>query len=115
VSGLRQWLPTFISMFVCIFSGFIGYQMHQASVVTFDKKALVGRFVSQLSALSLSDDALRTKTDAFGVALTKSLTEYAQRNQVLILDKQQVLAGQNDITPRIAHDVARHMRGHHAD
>jgi hypothetical protein len=44
-----------------------------------------------------------------------SLSDYAKHHHVLILDKKQVLSGQNDITPDIARDVARHMRRHHVD
>jgi type-F conjugative transfer system protein TrbI len=119
VRALLHRLPVYASILACVLSVlacvFSGISSHQASVVTFDKKVLVGRFVGQLSALSLPDDAMRVKTDAFGRALTVSLSDYAKHHHVLILDKKQVLSGQNDITPDIARDVARHMRRHHVD
>jgi len=91
-----------------------GVSMHQASVVTFNKKALVGRFVGQLSTLSLSDEGLREKTAAFSAALTESVNDYAHSHHVLILEDKRVLAGSRDVTAVIARDVSRRMRGHHA-
>ena len=80
-------------------------------VVILDKERLIATFVGQLSAHNVSDRLLRLKTDAFRDALTKSVTFYAQKNNALVLDKKQALAGGMDITTLIEQDVSLRMRG----
>ena len=82
-------------------------------LVTFDKTAMVGRFVGQLSKHDVSDDAIRTKTQAFGEAMKRSLDDYAQTHGVIILNKSEVMAGARDaqdITESIAKAVSTRMR-----
>ncbi len=83
----------------------------KASVVTVDKKAVVARFVGQVSHLTLTDAELTEKTTRFGEALQDALNTYAMTNQVIILDASTVLAGRRDVTPTILNLVAANMRG----
>jgi len=79
-------------------------------VMTFNQPRLVARFVGQLSAHTLSDEALAKKTDAFSAALKTALTDYTSTHHVLVLDSADVLSGENDITDAIAVMVAERMK-----
>ena len=79
-------------------------------VVTFDQQQLMGRFVAQLSAHTLTKEGLREKTDRFSLALKTSLNAYAKTHRVLVLKSSDVLAGERDITSCIEQDIARLMR-----
>ena len=79
-------------------------------VVTVDKKAVVARFVGQVSHLTLTDAELTEKTTRFGQALKGALNDYALVHQVIILDASTVLAGRRDVTPSILSLVATKMR-----
>ena len=79
-------------------------------LVTVDKKAVVARFVGQVSQLTLTDAELTEKTTRFGEALKSALNDYAATNQVIILDASTVLAGRRDVTPSILSLVATNMR-----
>ncbi len=79
-------------------------------VVTVDQKAVVSRFVGQMSHLTLTDGALTDKTTRFGQALKSALNDYAKDHQVIILDESTVLAGRRDVTPKILGLVATNMQ-----
>ena len=81
-------------------------------IVTVDKKAVVARFVGQVSHLTLMDAELTKKTTRFGEALKNALNDYAAANQVIILDASTVLSGRRDVTPNILSLVATNMRSH---
>ena len=81
------------------------------SIVTVDKKAIMARFVAQISQLTLTDEELSEKTTRFGQALNGALNDYANAYQVIILDESTVLAGSRDVTPNILSLIATTMRG----
>lgn len=105
--------PDYVALaFVAVLSGWAVFSAHTPHVVTFDKPKLMARFVGQLSAHALSDEALRGKTEQFSAALKMSLNAYAKAHHVLVLNAADVLAGERDITANIERDIARYMRGH---
>lgn len=105
--------PSFVLFSIAIIiSGWAAFLAHTPQVVTFDQPKLKARFVGQLSAHALSDEALRGKTDTFSAALKASLNAYAKAHHVLVFNASDVLAGERDITGRIERDIARYMRGH---
>lgn len=104
---LIQWLSIFLLL------GWSLMNAHYAlkpELVTVDKKAVVARFVGQVSQLTLTDVELTEKTTRFGEALKVALNDYAATNQVIILDASTVLAGRRDVTPSILSLVATNMR-----
>ena len=105
--------PSFVLwVLTAIISGWAVYSARMPQVVTFDLPKLMARFVGQLSAHALSDEALRGKTEQFSAALKASLNAYAKAHHVLVFNAADVLAGARDITPSIESDIAHHMRGH---
>lgn len=78
--------------------------------VTFNQAALSERFVAQMSQYTLSDEALRAKTDAFGEALRDAVQAYAVKHHVLVLNAKNVMAGGLDVTDAVAELVALRMR-----
>ena len=100
-----------VCLVLALVGGFIAmFCTNTPQVVTFNQQQLMGRFVAQLSAHTLTKEALREKTDRFSLALKTSLCAYAKSHRVLVLNSSDVLAGEHDITPRIEQDIARLMR-----
>jgi type-F conjugative transfer system protein TrbI len=91
--------------------GYVAFHNSKASGVCVNKKALVARFVGQLSQHTLSDDELRQKTVRFRDELNASVHHYADEKRVVVMDTVNRLAGGVDITDVIARDVAQRMRG----
>ena len=110
---LPRILPSFVMLALAlILSGWAVFSVSTPQVVTFDQPKLMARFVGQLSAHALSDEALRGKTEKFSTALKVSLNAYAKTHHVLVFNASDVLAGERDITSRIESDIARYMREH---
>lgn len=109
------WKPALLFFIAWLILAAIQFAAFKATasycVATFDQPALVARFVGQLSAHTLSDEALAKKTSAFSAALKTALTDYASTHHVLVLSEKTVLSGENDITDAIAVMVAERMRG----
>ena len=106
---LIQWLCI---IFLLGWSLMNTHYMLKPDVVTVDKKAVIARFVGQVSHLTLTDAELTKKTTRFGHALTGALNDYALMHQVIILDASTVLAGRRDVTSDILRLVATNMRSH---
>jgi hypothetical protein len=79
-------------------------------VATFNQDKVTALFIQQLSTRHLSDEVIRQKTTLFSSNLKKALNSYAQKKHLLILRKEQVLAGEKDITDEIIHLMARQVR-----
>jgi hypothetical protein len=103
-------LSVSLTVLMTIFFVIAHYIQTSPRVVILDKDRLISAFVRQLSAHNVSDRLLRLKTNAFRDAMTHSITLYAQKNNVLILDKKQALAGGVDITTIIEQDISLRMR-----
>ena len=71
------------------------------SVASFDEDKVKALFVQQLSKKALSDEMIRHQTALFAKHLQQSLQSYAQKKHLLIFRKEQVLAGERDITNEI--------------
>lgn len=100
------------TMSLLVFCGFLlGLSMGQKqAVVTFKPEKLYQPFVLQLSHLNLSDPLIEKKTQEFRQNLNLSLTEYAKKHQVVILDKKQVLAGGKDISDEILNRMLKRVQ-----
>lgn len=102
--------PWVFLVFALIGSEWAFLSANQPQVVTFDQQRLMGRFVAQLSAHTLSKEVLREKTDRFSSALKTSLALFAKTHHVLVLNSSDVLAGERDITSSIEKDIVRLMK-----
>lgn len=80
------------------------------SIVTFDKARVLGLFVRQLSARTLSDKHIAQTTSHFNGALQRSISTYAARHHVVIVQRSNVLAGGRDITDDIVQALSQHMQ-----
>jgi hypothetical protein len=86
-------LSVSLTVLMTIFFIMAHYSQAPLGIVILDKDRLISAFVRQLSTHTVSDRLLRLKTNTFRDAMTHSITFYAQKNKVLVLDKKQVLAG----------------------
>jgi transcriptional regulator NrdR family protein len=79
-------------------------------VATFNQDKVTSLFIQQLSKRHLSDEVIRQKTTLFSNRLKAALHTYAQKKHLLILKKEQVLAGENDVTDDIIHLMAGQVK-----
>jgi len=70
-------------------------------VVTFNQDYVLRQFVLQISRSQLSDAVLKQKTDKFSQNLHASLTQYADKHHVMIINQKAVLAGKKDISDEV--------------
>lgn len=80
------------------------------ALVTFDKARVLGLFVRQLSARTLSDEHIAQTTNHFNDALQHSINAYAARHHVVIMQRSNVMAGGRDITDDIVQMLSQHMQ-----
>ena len=79
-------------------------------VATFNQEKVTALFIQQLSTRHLSDEVIRQKTTLFSNRLKEALHTYAQKKHLLILRKEQILAGENDVTDDIIHLMAGQVK-----
>jgi hypothetical protein len=77
---------------------------------TFNQDKVTTLFIQQLSKRQLSDEVIRQKTTLFSNRLKAALHTYAQKKHLLILRKEQVIAGENDVTDDIIQLMARQVK-----
>ena len=102
----RTWLRSLsvLPMLACLAWGLYSGVTHESpTVVTFNADVITRQFVMQLSQYKLSDENLRKKTEAFKKAQSDALN-------ALVMQRQHVIAGAEDITPEILKLIAIHMR-----
>jgi len=78
--------------------------------VTFDMKGTVDQFMEQTAAHQLSEAQSAALSGRFTQALERSLADYQQRHQALILVAPSVVSGAQDITEVVQQDVSRRMQ-----
>jgi len=109
----RTWLGSLsvLPMLACLAWGLYSGVTHESpTVVTFNADVITRQFVMQLSQYKLSDENLRKKTEAFKKAQSDALNEYASKHHALVMQRQHVIAGAEDVTPEIEKLIAIHMR-----
>lgn len=79
-------------------------------VATFNQDKVTSLFIQQLSTRQLSDEVIRQKTTLFSNRLKTALHTYAQKKHLLLLRKEQVIAGENDVTDDIIQLMARQVK-----
>lgn len=79
-------------------------------VVCFDKQKMQGQWIRQLAQHKASIWQTSQLTQQFKVALEKTLKDYSEKEQVMIIECAPVLAGANEITEQIAEHIAEVMR-----
>lgn len=94
-------------MGICICFQLFSLVYPRIAVATFNEDKVTALFIKQLSARNLSDDAIRQKTILFASYLKQSLNAYAQKKHLLIVKKEQILAGEHDITNEIIKLMAK--------
>lgn len=88
----------------------LGFIFPVTRLATFNQDKVTALFIQQLSSRHLSDEVIRQKTILFSNRLKEALHTYAQKKHLLILRKEQVLAGENDVTDDIIRLMARQAR-----
>ncbi|HHX2613444.1 TPA: TrbI F-type domain-containing protein [Legionella pneumophila] len=83
----------------------------KACVVLFDAEIIKGRLVRQLAERKATDAQVSSATKKFNDSLSTVLTRYAKRYGVVVINKNMVLAGGEDVTEQIASELSRAMRG----
>jgi len=109
----RTWLKSLsvLPVLACLMWGLYSGVTHESpTVVTFNAEAITRQFVMQLSQYKLSDENLRKKTEAFKKAQLDALNEYAAKHHALVMQRNHVIAGAQDVTPEIEKLIAIHMR-----
>ena len=81
------------------------------AVVTFDFKRVRGQFIRQLAEHQINNKDVRAKSQLFHQKIQGVLETYAKQKHVMILERQQVLAGGKDITDALIPLIATSMRG----
>lgn len=79
-------------------------------VATFNQDKVTSLFIQQLSKKHLSDEVIRQKTTLFSKRLKAALHSYAQKKHLLLLRKEQVLVGENDVTDDIIQLMAGQVK-----
>lgn len=77
--------------------------------VSFDMADTVNSFMGQVANQKMTEDEIKTITAKFNLALDDALSEFQQRNRVMILVTPAVVAGVEDITTDIQERVAARM------
>ena len=86
--------------------------MHQGmSLVTFDEKRVKGQFIHQLALHHASNEVVKSANVHFNQVLQVALKTYARQHHVVIMAREEVLAGGVDVTDLIIPLVSRAMRG----
>lgn len=88
----------------------LGFVFPATQVATFNQDKVTALFIQQLSTRHLSDEVIRQKTTLFSNRLKEALQTYARKKHLLILRKEQVLAGENDVTDDIIYLMARQVK-----
>jgi ribosomal protein L29 len=88
----------------------LGFVYPVTRVATFNQDKVTSLFIRQLSTRHLSDEVIRQKTTLFSNRLKAALHTYAQKKHLLILRKEQVIAGENDVTDDIIHLMAGQVK-----
>lgn len=83
----------------------------KACVVLFDAEIIKGRLIRQLAERKATDAQVSSATKKFNDSLSTVLTRYAKRCGVVVINKNMVLAGGEDVTEQIASELSRAMRG----
>ncbi|RMW99874.1 type-F conjugative transfer system protein TrbI [Legionella jordanis] len=82
----------------------------QKSLVTFDKEEVLSQFIRQLAEVNATESQVEQSTRRFNAVLNKVLVELAQQKKVIILRKNDALAGGIDITDEVRIKLSKAMR-----
>ncbi|MCW8445701.1 type-F conjugative transfer system protein TrbI [Fluoribacter gormanii] len=82
----------------------------QKSIVVFDKEAVQGQFIRQLAEIKATESQVEQSTRRFNEVLHKVLLDTAHQKNVIILRKNEVLAGGVDITEEVRMKLSQAMR-----
>jgi len=91
--------------------GFLCWIKSGSSIVTFDLVHVKGQFIRQLAIRHASDVDVKTSSVHFNRVLQTVLEAYSHKNHVVILERQQVLSGGQDVTDSLLPLIAKAMRG----
>lgn len=84
----------------------------QVNICTFEQGQILREFTEQLISHEISNQKAEVKTRQFASALKKALDDYAKSRQIIILDKNKVLAGDLcDVTEPVKSLVSKYMQG----
>ncbi|HAU9810776.1 TPA: type-F conjugative transfer system protein TrbI [Legionella pneumophila] len=81
----------------------------KACVVLFDAETIKGRLIRQLAERKATDAQVISATKKFNDSLSAVLTHYAKRYGVVVINRNMVLAGGEDVTEQIASELSRAM------
>ncbi|HBC5194953.1 TPA: type-F conjugative transfer system protein TrbI [Serratia marcescens] len=82
----------------------------QPAIVTFDMKQTMEAFYESAAKQSLPPERSKLLAERFIGALQTSITQYQQRNNVIILVSPAVVGGAKDVTRELQRDIAARMQ-----
>lgn len=82
----------------------------RATIATFDEDKVKALFIKQLSQRHLSDEAIAEKTRLFASHLKQTLHAYAQKNHLVLIPENLVIAGAHDVTTDIIRALSKRSR-----
>lgn len=82
----------------------------QPTLVTFDMKQTMEAFYESAAKQSLPPARSKLLAERFTGALQTSITQYQQRNNVIILVSPAVVGGAKDVTRELQRDIAARMQ-----
>lgn len=97
----------FISFSLNIYSCL--FKENKPRIVSFDMKATVNLFLSQLQSNDLSEEKIDSITQKFNTVLDDSIKSYSHNHNVLILVKPAVIYGIDDVTEDIQKLISEKM------
>ena len=80
-------------------------------IVTVDVIGIVESFKNEILKQNLSKDELTQKVTRFGESLNSTVSTYAEKQHVLIVPKEAVIAGNTDKTDEVKAIIKKRMNG----
>lgn len=93
-----------------VVAGMFYWMTPKTDIAFFDKEAVQGQFIRQLAEVKATESQIEQSTRRFNVVLNKVLVDTAQQKKVIILRRNDVLAGGIDITDEVRIKLSRAMR-----
>lgn len=94
---------------ICLFVAITLFKPDKPQIVSFDMKATVNLFLSQLQSNDLSEEKINDITQKFNTVLDDSIKSYSHNHNVLILVKPAVVYGADDVTEDIQKLISEKM------
>lgn len=95
---------------IAIISFLMGAFCLKPSVVSVDIKKINAELIKELAKKNATEEQVKRVTLKFKKNLDKTITAYAKKHHVTILDTKNVVAGKHDVTEQIILKLSENMR-----